>query len=719
MGRYEPFSILDMMEGKVTRREPWLLPPDGFEVLDNCGLKRGVLEKRRGTSLLGQILKIDTATLNPTLQTNPVMGVYNHLSGNTQELIVFDQNRMNKFVSGKVSGVLLLSVADVGGSPNVVRFTVATGHGISADDIHTISNWPTYNGTYRIEAKAATTIDIEHAFTAESAPATAQTNEEQFTDATENKIRIKPTETVPPDVGDDAPQDTAPGTGDTVFGVTSGASATLAAGGAIADYGVFGSGTAFGTLVFDRGTVASGPFQAGEQLNSTGNLDSGDIYGYALAANSDEAFTGDNTDFVWVENWTLGGASRTYITNNKDPLQIYDGTHLSQLSIDIGPDASRAGVNEVTTALLVFVYKERLILFNVTDNSTGSQILAPQRARWSTIKDPFSWPTANFKDAPTEDFIVSADFLGDDLYVWFENSVWRFVWTGDSVNPFEWERVSAQDGAIAQMSVTTRNNIQRAIGPTKILAHNGNVVLPIDEKVPDVVLEWNPDSAAFSFGADAEEERRIYLTYARPETTPNDADGNRYPDRALIYNYEDDNWAVHSHDIHAMGFSSLESDVTWDLDDAWEDIDFAWNVGTTVSGFPFTIIGDHAGLLFQLNVGGSDNGSAIEFNAKTGRFNPYTKIGRQAKLWKVELLCDIDPAVTFDMQFFLNTDSTPYSTTTITTSAVEGADTRAWYAAFSGAAGFLHSWNITNNASGNRPRIHAMRIWLKPAGRIL
>jgi len=713
MPDYTPFLISNLVEGKVTKRDPWLIPSDAFEEMNDCNLKRGRLEKRRGKSLLGQIVKIDTATLNPTLQTNPVMGVYNHLDGDTEELIVFDKARMNTFVDDKVSGVILLSVVDVGGAPNVVRFTVAAGHGISADDIVTITNTTNYDGTYRVEAKAATTFDIESAFVAETMGATSQVNQEQFTDATENKIRIGPT-----GVGND--QDTQPATGVTINGVTSGATATLAAGGAIADYGLFGSGTAFGTLVFDRGTV-TGTFQAGEQLNSSGVLDTGDIYGYALVANSDEAFTGDNTNFFWTAKWTLGGEPKTYITNNNDPLQIYDGAHLSQLSIDIGTAAARAGLNEVTTALLVFIVKERVVLFNVTDNSTGSQVLAPQRARWSGIKQPFVWPTDSFKDAPTADYIVAGGFLGDDLYIWMTGerggSVWRFVWTGDSVDPFDWQKVSDQDGAIAQMSVTERNNIQRAIGSTQILANNADIVGPIDEKVPDVVLEWNPDSAGFSASADVDEERQILFTYARVETTAN-ADGNKYPDRALVLNYEDNNWAVHGHDIHAIGFSALESDVTWDLDEAWEDIDFSWNASNTVSGFPFTIIGDHDGLLFQLNVSGSDNGAAIQFNAKTARFNPYNKQGRKAKFWKAEFLCDVDADVSFDVEFFLNSDTTKYKTATITTEPVEGSDKTAWYTAFAETTGSFHSLNITNNASSNRPVIHAMRLWFKPAGKV-
>lgn len=698
---YTPFFISDLVAGKISRRDAWLLPPDGFEELDNCHLKRGRLEKRRGKSKLGQIVKIDTATLNPTLRTNPVMGIANYLSGSTQELVIFDKERMNTFVSSKVSGVILVSVADVGGSPNVVRFTVASGHGITADDIVTISNTTNYDGTFRVEAKAATTFDIESAFVAEVMGATSQVNQEQFTDVSQHRIRFDFT----------AQSGYTPANGDTIEQASSGATGTVDV--VTVDYGTFGGADAVGTIIFQRGTV-TGTFNAVNQLFQSGI--GANIVGNAKTAGNDSNWSGDNTDFFWLANWTLGGNARAYIANNNDPLEIFDGTNLTQLSIDIGTDAARTGDNNVTTAKLVFIVKERIVIFNITDNSTGSQVLASQRARWSEIKQPFSWPTDNFKDAPTEDVIVSGGFIGDDLYIWFENSVWRFNWTGDSVDPFEWERISEQDGAIAQMSLTIRNNIQRAIGPTKILANNGNIVGPIDEKIPDVVLEWNPDSAAFSVSKDVEEERQILFAYARPETEAN-ADGNKYSDRALVLGYEDNNWGVHRHEIHSMGSSRLESDVTWDLDDAWEDIDFAWNTADTVSGFPFTIIGDHAGLVFQINTGGSDNGSAIEFNAKTARVNPYSKQGDKARLWKVDFLCDVDPDVSFDVEFFLNSDSTKYSTTTITTTAKGGSDDKVWHTAYANATGDFHSWNITNNASGNRPVIHAMRPWLKPAGR--
>ncbi|KKN77235.1 hypothetical protein LCGC14_0362130 [marine sediment metagenome] len=700
-----------MREGKRLDLNPWLLPQDAFETMRNCGLKRGVLEKRRGYALFGQILAISTTTLNPTLQTNPVTGIFNHLSGSTQNLLVADQNRINEFVSSRPANKSLTGVADLGGSPNRVRFE-STGHSFTADEINTITGDTDWNGTYRVEnVSDANHFDIEHAASDTVVDAGTTATQEAFSDLTRNKIQFKPTNA-------DAAQDTQPSDGVTINGVTSGATATLSTSGVMIDYGLFGDGDAFGTFVFDNGTV-TGTFQAGEQLNSTGVLDSGDIYGYAIAANSDEAFTGDNTNFFWTENWDHDGVSDlTYITNNQNPIQLYDGTHLRQFSIDIGTDAARAGDNDVNSALLVVVFKERVILFST--NESGSDFF--QRARWSAIKAPFSWPTANFKDAPTSDVIKGLDFIGEELYVWFEGgSVWRFTWTGDSNDPFQWENVSRTEGTVAQMSVVTQDDRQFALGASRIQVSNGRRVGPADIKIPDFTLGWNQDSLPFSNGVVLNEERQIHFTYASASALSDDSDqpddGNVYPDSSLVLNYEDLSWSTHGLPIHTFGFSSIESDLTWDdVSDAWEDIDFSWNAGQAKSGFPTTLFGNHLGKVFQMNFAGSDDGSAIEFNAVSGQWNPFVKQGNKADFGFIRFLCDVDALVSFDVKFFLNTDTTAWQTKTITCDAVAGSDSLVWKQIDVKAVANFHRIEITNNASNNRPRIHAIIPYFKNAG---
>ena len=692
------------------RRDPWLAPQDAFETLSNCHIKRGVLEKRRGYSLYGQILKIDTATLNPTFSTNPVVGIFNHLSGSTENLLAADKTRINEYVSGRPVNKVLTVVADLGGSPNQVRFT-STAHSFSDDEIITITGDSDWNGTYRIEAETANTFDIEHAASDTVVDSGTIASQEAFSDLTKNKIRFKPTN------GIDANQDTQPGAGVAINGVASGASATLASGGAIADYGVFGSGSAFGTFVFVKGTV-TGTFQTGEQLNSTGTIDTGDIYGYALAANSDEAFTGDNTDFFWSENWDHDGSSETtYITNNQNAIQIYNGTHLRQLSIDIGLDSARAGVNDVNSCRLIIIFKERVVLFSTNEEGTDYF----QRARWSTIKDPQSWPTANFKDAPTSDVIKAVGFIGNELYVWFERSVWRFIWTGDSNNPFEWERVSETEGSVAQMSLVTQDDRQFAVGAARIQLFNGRDVMAADTLIPDFILEWNLDSLFFSNSLLLDEEKHILMSYVSGDASSDDSDqpddGNVYADRAVVINYEDDNFATYSLPIHTMGFSNVENDLTWDdILEAWEDIEYSWNAGQGESGFPITLMGNHLGKIFQLNSAGSDDGSDIEFEAIGGRWNPYTEKGHKAKLGYILFLVDVDSDASFDVLSYINSDTTEFQTKTVTCTAVRGSDVKAWHRVDVFAIADFHRIEITNNASNNRPRIHAIIPFFQDVG---
>ena len=699
---YTPFPIIDMKTGKYTRRDPWLSPEDGCEILSNCHIKRGVFEKRRGYVLYGQVLAISTVTLNPTLQTNPVMGIFNHLSGTTENLLIADQNRLNKYILSRPVNKSLTAVSDQGGSPNIVRFT-STSHTFTADEIVTIAGTTNYNGTYRVEAVTANNFDVESAYTAETLSG-ATASQEAFTDLTENKIRFNSTN-----------QNWTPTVGSVIKGASSGATATVATGGVIIDYGTFGGTDAFGTIIFGKGTV-TGTFQTNEDLQNDANA--AEIAGQAIAANSDEAFTGDNTNFFWSENWDHDGASdTTYIANNKNPIQIYNGTHLRQLSVDIGTDAARTGVNNLNSCLLIIVFKERVILFSTNENSVDFF----QRARWSSIKDPQSWPTANFKDAPTSDIIKSAGFIGDELYVWFERSVWRFIWTGDSTNPFEWERVSGTEGSVAQMSLVTRDDSQFAVGAARIQLSNGRDVVTADSIIPDFVLDWNQDSLPYSNSLFLDEEKHILMSYASDAAASDDSDqpddGNVYPDRAVVINIEDRNFATYGLPIHTMGFSNVESDLTWDdITDAWADIDYSWNAGQAKSGFPVTLMGNHLGKIFQLNSAGSDDGSAIKFEALWPRMNPYTEKGHKAKLGYILFLVDVDVNASFDVLNYINTDTTEFQTKTVTCTAVNGSDVKAWHRVDVFATADFHRMKLTNNASNNRPRIHALILFFQDAG---
>lgn len=690
---YKPFLIADMRQGKRLDRDPWLLPQDAFETLSNCHLKNGVLEKRRGYSLFGQIVKVDTTTKAPTLQIFPVTGILNYQEQATENLIVADKQRINKYIIGASVNKTITAFADAGGGEVTVT---AAAHGFQTDDIVTISGTTNYNGTFNITKVDANDFKITDTWVADDATGTV--SQERFLDITRNKIRY---------IGK-VGQNWTPSVTDTVKGATSNATGVVSA--LILDAGTVTGEDARGTIIFTQGGV-TGTFQDNEEIQEDGTP--ANIAGQSDGANSDDAFTGDNTNYFQATSWNLSGSSRTYITNNNDPIQKYDGTNLSRLTVDIGDGDDK---NDLSRCRLIFLYRERIILLDTTESSVDYN----QRCRYSTIKDPQSWPTANFKDAPTGDVIVSADILFNDLYVWFEKSTWRLAYTGDSTDPFEWEIISNTEGSVAQNSLVTQDIRQFALGTTRLQISDGREVRAADTKISEFTLDWIQSSNLFVQGELMNEERLILEAYAAIGATAN-ADGNTYPNRILVLNYEDFSFATYSlaNTIHTLGKSAVESDLTWAQDIAWEDYDDPWNARTSEAGYPITLMGSDNGKIYQLNNTGADNGTDIEFEAIGGQLNPYTKQGREARLGWIDFLCDVDASgnITFDVLSYLNTDTTPFQTKTVTCSSVEGSDSIAWYRVYVNAVGFFHRIEITNNASANRPRIHAIMPYFEPAGR--
>lgn len=670
---YKPYPIMNLKTGKVTALEPWLLPQDAFETLRNCRLKRGVLEKRDGYVYFGQMVHVDTSDNSVSLETDPIISIFNYIEGATQNLVIADQSRLNRYVSGAVTDKDITAFADFGGGEVTVT---SVGHGFVTGDIVTISGTTNYNGTFYITKIDADNFKITDTWVSDDATGTA--SQEAFEDITRNQIKY---------IGK-VGQDTVPSPGDTVTGAVSGATGEVDT--VVVDAGDIADDDARGTINFVNGSV-TGTFQV-EELN----IGAG-IVGDSVAANSDSELSGDSTDFLWVANWN----DIAYITNGVDPLLKYDGENLTELTIDI--DVDRGPTNDINSALLVFVVKERLVIFNTSEKG----ISYSQRARYSTIKDAQSWPQSNFTDAPTDDVIVSGGFIGDELYIIFERSIWRFAYTGDATTPFEWIRVDPDEGSNAKMSTTTVGGVQRMIGQTSIVGNDGQSVLSVDERIPDFQLDWEQESIPYGQSIQIKQERQIYFTYASDEATAN-ADGNVYPDSALVYNYEEGNWCTFELPVHSLGSSFLSSDLTWETSSTWDEIDFSWNYRGSQTGFPTSLMGSQDGKVYQLNSGGSDDGSDIEFEALSGRWNPFIADGKEADLGRIDFFVDVDSGVSFDVELYLNTDTTPYDTHTIAATASQGSDDKVWHRIDVNAIARLHRIKITNNGTGNKPRIHAI-----------
>ncbi len=90
---YQSFLIAPFGTGLDTDISPWLLPQDAFSSIVNGHIRHGVIEKREGFSLLGQIKHSNDAT--PGIR---VMGLETYIdSQNVKELIAFDTKRASKY----------------------------------------------------------------------------------------------------------------------------------------------------------------------------------------------------------------------------------------------------------------------------------------------------------------------------------------------------------------------------------------------------------------------------------------------------------------------------------------------------------------------------------------------------------------------------------------------------------------------------------------------
>ena len=484
--------------------------------------------------------------------------------------------------------------------------------------------------------------------------------------------------------------------GDTITGATSGDTAIVDA--VVKDDGTWGT-DAHGTLVISG--ADPGAFETdGETLTVSGTT-----VATAKGEASYELMTGSDADFIWFENWRDVG----YWTNNTDQIVKYDGSYPTRMTIDLdvvgGPD------NDVNTCLLIFHIKNRILLLRTIEKGMSYY----QRARWSQVTtrgEAVRFRETDRSDADRDDWIMGADFIGNELIVYFERGAMKLVYTGDADVPFKWENIPSQEGCYSTMSIASFSDELITVGPTRFIACDGRDVYGIDEKIPDLMLEFNQNALHYCYTLVIEENRGFLTSYTSSSGTK--------PDMALWVNYEEDNFATFNLPIHTLGYSTLESTIS--LDDmvgiSLDDLDYSLDDKEMRAGYQTTLMGMRTGWVMKLNDGGADNGEAIECDAKFGRWNPYIKEGLKAILGWVKFLVDRNANASFKATFYHDSESGPYKTENIECTETGTLRDKVWKIAYAGAEGGFHMLELGNNASGNRPRIHAIVPFFKRGGPI-
>jgi len=347
-------------------------------------------------------------------------------------------------------------------------------------------------------------------------------------------------------------------------------------------------------------------------------------------------FHGDDANFFQAATWR--GATNDiillFVTNfqasipaaaTDDPMWYYNGTPMTGWTA-FSP-VFIVGANFVRTARLILPFKDRLLLLNTIENDGGGGVgvntAHPNRCRFSHNGSPlaasaFYEPNqagatgGGWIDAPTKEEIIGAEFIKDRLVVYFERSTWEIAYTGNSVQPFVWQKINTELGSESQRSSVPFDKAILTIGTTGIHACSGANVIRIDNEIPDQIFEIRNDNDGPARVAGIRDyfTEMVYWTFP---VSNSDNFAETYPNKVLVYNYKDGTWAVNDDSITAFGYFEQQTGTTWESTTAtWEEANFSWSSGVIQPQFRKIIAGNQQGYVFKVEPEVSTNAGVLQ-----------------------------------------------------------------------------------------------------------
>lgn len=367
--------------------------------------------------------------------------------------------------------------------------------------------------------------------------------------------------------------------------------------------GIFGAGSTFNyttgvaTIVFTGSTM-------GVTLKITETL-------VTPTPSTGGYFTGNNTNFFNWTNWqaSVGAPSYLYVTNNIDPVTLFDGTNLSRPVFYI--DSS--GSQYIKTTLDVNVYQNRLLMIRPTIFTVmgGTSAPANQQIAFSALFNPFDFIAdiaghGGQVTAPTGDIIQSEEFLRNTMIVFFTTSVWNFRFTGSFSDPFRFDKLTVAKSTSSPYASVAYDERCTSIGNLGLIACDGVNVQRYDTSIIDY-YETQISEQYFSqnFSQRYDNLNQTWMFYVSNGTlNPVVGTGAPGSDQALIYNFAEQSWATYTFPfpMTCMGKYFSQKGTTWaDLPVPWETQDSPWKSYTSQKLAPILLGGDVNGNVYWMD----------------------------------------------------------------------------------------------------------------------
>lgn len=370
------------------------------------------------------------------------------------------------------------------------------------------------------------------------------------------------------------------------------------------------------------------------------------VYAYIFGATGWEEFiagttwTGTDSDFFWSTNYWVGDGNQKifWVTNfsgtGGDPIRYTNGTAW----IDFAPTINAAG-DLLTQCLAMLPFRGRLVAFNTLEGANlGTSISYTNRIRWAAIGTPFSDVSAivttvnanawrddirgqgGFLDIPTSEAIVAVGFVRDNLVIYCERSTWQLRYTGRSIAPFQIERVNSELGAESTFSAVQFDTSLVGMGDKGVVECDSFKSSRIDIKIPDLIYQFNNQNNGTKrvHGIRDFQQRLAYWTYPY---APNEG---TYPDRRLVYNYENDSWAIFTDSLTTLGTFQAQTGRTWaNTPEPWVRQNYPWINRPAL--FPSIVGGNQQGFVEYLD-SQTTNDVSLSITAITGNTTTPTVI---------------------------------------------------------------------------------------------